>query len=421
MMTIALNNIRIIDKFSPYNEQVKSLLIEDGVIKVIGDAPLQAELKVEGDDLSVSVGWFDLGTYVGDPGYEHKEDIESICEVAAAGGFTEIAVLPNTLPPIQQKNGVKYLTAGNPNRLVQIYPIASVTFNNEGTEITEMIDLHHAGAVAFSDGLKPIWNTDILLKGLQYLKKINGLLMQRPEDKWLNLYGQMHEGQMSTSLGLKGIPALSEYLTIERDLKLLQYTSGKIHFSNISTSESVALIRQAKQQGLQVSCDVAVHNLHFDDQLVLDFDANYKVNPPLRSREHIDSLWTGLKDNTIDAIVSAHRPHDEECKKLEFDLADFGMLGLQTLFPLMLQHAGDFSIPQMIEKISSGPRQLLGLPNPSIKEGEKANLTIMNEKEDWVYANNTNYSKSTNSPLFKEKLKGRIKGVINNQKIKLFD
>lgn len=416
MKTIALKNIQIIDKNSPYDGQERNLLIENGLIKTITNESLSAEEEIDGTGWIACPGWFDLGAFVGDPGFEQKEDIESICKTAAAGGFTEIAVLPNTMPAIQQKNGVKYLIAGNESRLVQIRPIASITINNEGTEITEMIDLYHAGAVAFSDGLHPVWNTDILLKSLQYLKKFNGFLIQRPEDKWLNLYGQMHEGQVSTTLGLKGMPALSEYLTIERDLQLLEYTGGKIHFSNISTKQSVDLIRQAKNQGLQVTCDVAIYNLIFNEEYLVDFDANYKVNPPLRDSVHIEALWNGLKDGTIDVIVTAHRPHDVECKNLEFDLADFGMLGLQTLFPALANHKDKISLSEIIEKVAINPRRLLGLTIPSIDEGSPANITILNENEEWIYNANNNYSKSKNSPLFMQKLKGKIKGVINNQR-----
>jgi len=419
MKTIALNSVRIVDKASPFNGQIKNILIENGRIKSIGDESLLADRLVSCDGWTITPGWFDLGTYVGDPGYEHKEDKDSICEAAAAGGFTEIAVWPNTIPAVQQKNGVKYIMAGNENRLVQIKPIVSVTINNEGNEITEMIDLHQAGAVAFSDGIYPIWNTDIVLKTLQYLKKFDGVLIQRAEDKWLNLYGQMHEGPVSTSLGLKGMPALSEYLTIERDLKLLEYAGGNIHFSNISTRQSVSLIREAKQKGLNVTCDVAVYNLHFDDQYLTDFDSNYKVNPPLRSKDHIEALWKGLEDNTIDAIVSAHRPHDEECKVLEFDLADFGMIGLQTFLPIMLSHADQISMQEIISNVSVKPRQILGLPIPVIAEGEVANLTLLDEKEEWNYDETTNLSKSHNSPLFGQKLVGKVKGVINNQILKL--
>lgn len=415
---IAINDVEIADIKSPHHGMVKSILLEDGVIKSIADQPYYDASKIiNGKGLTLSVGWCDLGTYIGDPGFEQKEDIESACNTAAAGGFTQLAVLPNTFPVIQQKNGIRYLTAGNELRTVQLYPIGAISLENEGNEITEMIDLHHAGAVAFSDGLNPIWNTDIFLKCLLYLQKFDGLLMQKPEDKWLNLYGQMHEGKISTSLGLKGIPAISEYLTIARDLKLLEYAGGKVHFSGVSTLQSVDIIREAKQKGMKVTCDVAAYNLHFTDEAILDFDANYKVSPPLRSLQHVDALWEGLKDGTIDAISTAHRPHDEECKKVEFDLADFGMLGLQTFLPMLLSHQDKLSFDKIMEKVGNNPRRLLGLSVVKIQEGEMANFTIFDKKEEWVLNYDTNRSKSINSPFWGQTLTGKVKYIFSNKRM----
>ncbi len=415
---IAINDVEIADIKSPHHGMVKSILLEDGVIKSIADQPYDDASKIiNGKGLTLSVGWCDLGTYIGDPGFEQKEDIESACNTAAAGGFTQLAVLPNTFPVIQQKNGIRYLTAGNELRTVQLYPIGAISLENEGNEITEMIDLHHAGAVAFSDGLNPIWNTDIFLKCLLYLQKFDGLLMQKPEDKWLNLYGQMHEGKISTSLGLKGIPAISEYLTIARDLKLLEYAGGKVHFSGVSTLQSVDIIREAKQKGMKVTCDVAAYNLHFTDEAILDFDANYKVSPPLRSLQHVDALWEGLKDGTIDAISTAHRPHDEECKKVEFDLADFGMLGLQTFLPMLLSHQDKLSFDKIMEKVGNNPRRLLGLSVVKIQEGEIANFTIFDKKEEWVLNYDTNRSKSINSPFWGQTLTGKVKYIFSNKRM----
>jgi len=415
---IAINEVEIADIKSPHHGKIKSILIEDGVIKSIADKPYHNASKIiNGKGLTLSVGWCDLGTYIGDPGFEQKEDVESACNTAAAGGFTQLAVLPNTSPVIQQKNSVRYLTAGNETRAIQLFPIGAVSIENEGKEITEMIDLHHAGAVAFSDGLYPIWNTDIFLKCLLYLQKFDGLLIQKPEDKWLNLYGQMHEGKISTSLGLKGIPAISEYLTLARDLKLLEYAGGKVHFSGVSTWQSVEMIREAKQKGMKVTCDVAAYNLHFTDEAVLDFDANLKVNPPLRTQQHVGALWQGLQDGTIDAISTAHRPHDEECKKLEFDLAEFGMLGLQTLLPMLLSHGDKFSFDQIVEKVSSNPRRVLGLAIAKIQEGEMANITLFDKNEKWILNHDTNRSKSINSPFWGQTLSGRVKYVFNNNRM----
>ena len=197
----------------------------------------------------LSPGWFDLGTFVGDPGLEHKEDLNSLCKTAAAGGFTEVAVLPNTHPSIQSKNEVSYITQNNSARLVQVHALASITRNNKGDELTEMIDLNEAGAIGFTDGLRPVWHTDIFLKSLQYLQKFDGLLIDHPEDNWLNLFGQMHEGINSTMLGLKGMPRIAEEVAVGKNLELLNYAGGRLHFAKISTAKSVELIRSAKKKG----------------------------------------------------------------------------------------------------------------------------------------------------------------------------
>src|SRR6187455_1258160 len=228
-MKILIQSPEILDSNSPFHQKEKNVLIQNGRITEIGDKNYQADKVIKAEGMILSTGWFDLGTFIGDPGLEHKEDLESGAKAAVAGGFTEIAVLPNTVPCIQTKNDVNYLTRGNDNRLLQVHPLASVTKNNKGEELTEMIDLHEAGAVAFTDGLKSIWHTDILLKSLQYLQKFDGILIDHPEDNWLNLFGQMHEGINSTRLGLKGMPRIAEDIAVNRNIDLLGYAGGRLH------------------------------------------------------------------------------------------------------------------------------------------------------------------------------------------------
>jgi len=239
-----------------------------------------------------------------------------------AGGFTEIALLPNTSPSVETKNAISYLTRNNEDQLVTYYPLASVTRGNKGEELTEMIDLHRAGAVGFTDGLKPLWHTDIFLKALQYLQSFDGVLIDHPEDTWLNMFGQMHEGTNSTRLGLKGMPRIAEEIAVSRNIELLAYAGGRLHCARISTARTVDLIRAAKKR-LKVSCDVAAYQPVLNDELLKEFDTNYKVNPPLRERVDNDALIKGLKDGTIDVICSGHTPQDEESKNVEFDLSEF--------------------------------------------------------------------------------------------------
>ena len=418
-MDIVLNAVQIIDPKSPLNGQKKNILISNGIIKRISDKPIEAEKLIEGDDMYLTPGWFDMWSFIGDPGLEHKEDLESGTNSAAAGGFTEIALLPNTIPTVQNKNLINYLKNKSKFFLTQVYPYGAITQDTEGKDITEMIDMHTAGAVAFTDGIKPVWNTDILLKSLLYSKKFDGLIIQKPEDKWLNMFGTMNEGVNSTLLGMKGMPAISEEITIERDLRLLEYSDARIHFANISTAKSVELIKMAKQSGLKVSCDVAAYQLYFDDEYLSTFDANFKVNPPLRTKKDIDALIQGLKDDTIDAIVSSHIPQDEESKKLEFDLAEFGAIGFQTVLPVINHLMDKVSLDKLISKLVYSSRQLLKIPVPEIKQGELANLTLFDPNKEWIYNSKSNKSKSNNTPFWDKHLKGKVIGVFNNNQVVL--
>ena len=288
-----------------------------------------------------------------------------------------------------------------------------------------MLDLHHAGAVAFSDGTHPLQNPDLLLKTLQYLQPIDGLLMNRPEETLLTRFGQMHEGVQSTLLGLKGIPAIAEELMVERDLRLLEYVVGAkgntvphalnpmssaLHFSTISTARSVELIRQAKVQGMPVSCDVAAHQLVFDDSALAGFDTNLKVNPPFRLPQDVSALWAGLADGTIDAIVSDHLPQDAESKNLEFDQAEFGIIGLETVFAALITYNRELSLTQLVDKLTTRPRQILRLPPAHIAEGEPATLTLFDPDRTWVY--DRTHSKSKNSPFLGQTFTGRVIGTV---------
>jgi dihydroorotase len=421
-MKTLIRSAKIICKTSNYHDQIKDIFIENGIIKQIaGELILEADEIIEGNDLHLSVGWFDMRVHAKEPGFEHKESLESMEESALAGGFTEIALLPNTQPVVQTRESVNYLKRSGEK--VKFHPMAAVTVNCEGKDFTEMIDLHQAGAVAFTDGENPIQNPDIFLKSLQYLTQFSGLLINHPEDINLTHFGQMHDGSVSTFLGMKGMPQMAEEIMVMRDMKLLQYVmetpfikefSNKsiLHFSCVSSQETVNLIRMAKEVGIPITCDVAAHQLCFTENDLFDFDSNFKVNPPFRTQEDVDSLWEGLFDGTIDVIVSDHNPQDEESKKLEFDMADFGVIGLETVFSCINTYNKDLSLEDIIEKITDNPRKILNLVNPKIQEGEKANLTIFSPNEEQVYEEKNIVSKSKNSPFIGKTLKGKIIKVI---------
>ena len=416
-MSILIKSAKILQSGSPYHNKKLNIFISDaGLIKSIGAETPDATRVVEGKNLVVSVGWFDMRANFNDPGNEHKEDLQSGLKTAAAGGFTGVSLLPNTNPCVESKNEVSYLKAQNQKSVSQVYPMGAVTKGCNGEDFTEILDMHAAGAVAFTDGENPIWNTDILLKTLQYLQKFNGLLVNRPEDKYLTAFGTMNEGITSTFLGLKGMPGIAEEIMIKRDIELLKYAGGRIHFANISTEHAIKQVAKAKKNGLDVTCDVAAHNLVFEDSTLSDYDTNYKVNPPLRSKRDLKALEKALKNGSIDVIVSSHTPQDEESKKLEFDHADFGMLGLQTFLPMVLKKVDGNDFSEVLEKFTINPRKILGLPVPKIEVGEKANLTIFAPDQEWIYNASSNYSKADNSPWLDQTLKGAVIGVVNNGK-----
>jgi len=415
-MKILIQSPTILNSSSPFHKKKKNVLIQNGRIAEIGDKNYAADKVINAKNMILSAGWFDLGAYVGDPGSEQHEDIESLMKAAAAGGFTEVAVLPNTKPSVQSKNDISYLINSNDSRLVQIHALASVTRNNKGEELTEMIDLHEAGAIAFTDGLKSVWHTDIFLKSLQYLQKFNGLLIDHPEDTWLNLFGQMHEGINSTKLGLKGMPRIAEELPLSRNIELLNYAGGKVHFSRLSTVKSIDLVRAAKKRGLAVSCDITGYQSLMDDSVLEDFDTNYKVNPPLREKADKDALIKGLNDGTIDVLCSGHLPHDEESKNLEFDLADFGIINIQTFGSNLTTLSELVSWEDLIEKVTTAPRSLLGVEVPLIDLDQKANLTLFDPECEWTLNTKSNLSKSKNSPWFGKQVKGKAVAVFNNSR-----
>jgi dihydroorotase len=413
-MKILIQAAEIYDTNSPHHLKEKNILINNGRIAEIGDKNYSADKVIKAEGMKLSTGWFDLGTFIGDPGLEHKEDIDSGTRAAVAGGFTGIAVLPNTAPSVQSKNEISYLTRGNENRLVQIHPMASVTRNNKGEELTEMIDMHEAGAVAFTDGLKPIWHTDILLKSLQYLQKFDGVLIDHPEDNWLNLFGQMNEGINSTMLGLKGMPRIAEEIAVSRNLELLGYAGGRLHFARISTAKTVDLIRAAKKKLKNISCDITAYQPLLDDSLVSTFDTNYKVNPPLREKNDNEVLIKALKDGTIDVICSGHMPHDEESKNIEFDHAEFGMINLQTVGANLVALSEDVGWDVLLEKVTTAPRRVLNIDIPVIDVEAKANLTLFDPARTWTFDEKSNFSRSKNSPWLGQQITGKAIAVFNN-------
>lgn len=425
-MLLLIRSARVVDTTSTHHDQVVDLLIENGLITHIGVglALPDGALEIDVPNLHVSAGWVDGRAAANDPGHEHRETLTDLARAAAAGGFTDVVLLPNTSPVIDAKDTLGYVrrmaeALGGPGQPSRLHPMAAITKEAKGVDFTDMIDLHRAGAIAFTDGDHPLQNPDLLLKTLQYLRPMNGLLVNRAEEQLLTQFGQMHEGVQSTLLGLKGIPAMAEVMMIERDLRLLAYVLEQetnvpeapiLHFACLSAAESVELIRQAKAKGLPVSCDVAAHQLVFTDTDLAGFDTYLKVNPPFRSQTDVDALWNGLADGTIDMIVSDHHPHDEESKNLEFDVAEFGISTIETVFASVLTHANKLPLATFIDRLTLGPRRVLRLPSVTIAEGQAAVLTLFDPSAEWTFTRPVSPAK--NSPFLGQTLTGKVLGTV---------
>lgn len=416
-----IRNAQIIDPASPHHENAVDLFIVDGLIQKIG-APLSedADEVIDAKGAYLSPGWLDIGAQTGDPGLEHREDLEHVAAAAAVGGYTGLACFPNTQPTVHSKSEVRYILQQTKDELVEFFPIGAVSHDAAGKEITEMLDMRAAGAVAFSDGKQPVDHSGLMLRALLYAKAFDGVILNHPHDSHIIPGGQMHEGSVSTQLGLKGIPTLSETLMVQRDLDLLAYSGSRLHLYNISSAESVDLVRKAKARGLAVSCSVPVINLLFTDEDLEDFDSNLKVLPPLRTRKDRDALIVGLEDGTIDVITSSHTPLEVEAKQLEFPYAKFGVIGLETAFSVAITALqGKLSLEQLLGKITVGPRQILGLPVNSIAEGSTANLTLFNPEMRWTPTRADIRSKSKNTPFVGRELRGKALAVFRADQSKI--
>ena len=419
--TLLIRNATIVDPKSRHNGKERDVLIRNGVIESIKakiTATKVKEIDVKGACLSP--GWLDVGVHSGDPGFEHREDLDSVAKAAAAGGYTGVVCQPNTIPVVDSKTQVLYLKNRTRDNLVSFYPLGAVSQNCGGADITEMNDMHQAGAVAFTDGEKSIQDSGLMKRALQYVKSFDGLIMNFPQDKNLAHKGQMHEGVISTTLGMKGIPALAEELMTGRDISLAEYTDSNLHLSSISTAGSISLIKEARSKGLNVTASVAALNLTLDDEHLLGFDTNYKVLPPLREKNDIKALIKALKNGHIDFITSNHSPHDEESKKLEYPLADFGVIGLETTYALLNTHLGkQCSQEEFVNWLSINARKILRLPVPNVEVGEIANLTIFDPNREWTYSKDRIQSKSHNSPFIGTTFTGKVLGVVNNGQVSL--
>ena len=415
-MNLLIKQATIVDSGSAHHGKVVDILIEKGIITQIKKSitPEKGIKVIEADGLHVSAGWLDMQVNFCDPGYEHKETLDNGLRAAAKGGFTGVALMSGTKPPLHNKSQIEYVVNRAKGNLVDVFPIGTLSYNQEGKDISEMYDMQLSGAVAFSDYKKSTKDAGLILRALQYSKNINSFIITHCDDKTISPDGLMNEGVTSTKLGLKGMPALAEEIMLQRNIQILEYTGGKMHIPTISTKGSVELIKKAKAKKLNITCGVAAYNLLLDDTELEGFDTNYKVNPPLRTKDDIDALKKGLADGTIDVIVSDHNPQDIESKDLEFDLADNGMIGLESCFGVLNAALNQkISLEVMIDSLTKNPRYILGLTPVAIKEGVEANLTLFNPNKKYVFEKFHIVSSNKNSGFIGKELKGEVIGVFN--------
>ncbi len=422
MKQLLLCDVKVLDPGGPLHDSTTDILVEDGRITKTGKLKAKADVQqVRMEGLHASPGWVDLRAHFRDPGEEYKEGLVNGLDAAAAGGFTAVAVLPGTLPPVDQCATVEYLLRKAQGHAVRVLPLGCITKGMKGEQLAELFDMHQAGAVAFTDDLTPARNARLMLLALQYAMNFDGRIMAFAQEQDLSFMGQMHEGVMSTRLGLKGIPPMAEAIRLKRDLELLEYTGSRLHVDVLSTKEGVEAVRQAKARKLRVTASVAAHHLLLDDGCLRGFDTNYKVMPPLRDMEHIEALRDGVKDGTIDCIVSDHRPEDTEHKDLEFAHAAFGIIGLETSYAVAnTALKGRMTARRIVERFCQGPRTALGLPVPHLVEGEMAEMTLFAPEHQWMFTEADIVSRSHNTPFVGHRFTGKAVGIVGNGQVRLY-
>ena len=420
-MKVLLKQASIVSSASPFNGLQKDILIDEGTIVSIEDSITdKADTIVEIPGMHVSIGWMDVFSHFCDPGLEHRETIASGVAAAAAGGFTDVLLMPNTQPVVDNKSQVEYLVNKSTPLPVNVHPIGAVTKDAAGKELAEMYDMRQAGAIAFSDGIHSIQNSGLLVKALQYIKVFDGIIIQIPDDKSIGSSGLINEGIISTQLGLPGKPSMAEELIVARDIKLASYADSKLHFTGVSTAKSLEYIQQAKHDGIDITCSVTPYHLLFCDEDLQEYDTNLKVNPPLRTSSDRAALLTGLLDGTIDCIASHHIPHHIDDKECEFEYAKNGMIGLESLFGGVSSLVnGEWPLEKLIDTLSIAPRKIFGLSIPEFKEGTVASLTLFNPLEEYIFERSMIQSKSTNAAFIGKKLRGKVIGIVNKNQLVL--
>jgi dihydroorotase len=419
-MKLLIKQACITDPLSSHHGTIQDILIENGTIREIAPSVSEkADRIIDRQGLQVSPGWVDIFSNFADPGYEFKETLETGSAAAAAGGFTDVFLIPDTKPVTDGKSQVEVIRHRNSVLPVTIHAIGAITKNLEGRHLAEMYDMQNSGAVAFSDGLHPVQSSGVLVKALQYIKAFDGVIIQIPDDTSISPSGLIHEGIISTQLGLPGKPMMSEELIIARDIKLARYTDSRIHFTGVTSPKSIEYIRRGKDSGIQITCSVTPYHLFFSDDALVDYDTNLKVYPPLRSKIISEQLKQAVMDGTIDCIASHHLPHEYDSKILEFENAKFGMTGLETSYAVVQTLLPDLSAERIYALFGGNARRIFNLDPCVIEKGNQCNLTLFDMELDWTYDLAKTVSKSRNSPFHGIPFKGKAIGIIAKGKLHL--
>jgi dihydroorotase len=414
-MDILIKNATIVHAGHSHHMQKRDIKIEKGIISSIRKSIKQkdSEQIIEGKSIHVCIGLCDIGTHSGEPGYEHRENIQSLTKAALKGGYTALAIFPNAKPITQTKADINFIKNHSNTNGVILYPIGALSKDTKGVDIAEYIDMYHAGAVGFSDGMNSIADSGLLSRSLQYAAQVSAPIIHHPHNALLAAGGEIHEGLTSTSMGMKGIPSICEIQPVQRDILIANYTNGRIIEHAISAEESVELIKKAQKAGTNIAATVSYMNLLHTDEDMLDFDTNLKVSPVLRSMSDRKALIKGVNESTISAIVSNHTPLDEESKNLEFTYADFGAIGLETcLIACIDKLSKEINLDILIHQLTIGPRQILGLPIPSFGEGYPANICVFDLGETTTINIETVISKSKNTPYLNQSFGAKVVAVI---------
>lgn len=424
-MKLLLKGGRIINPGRNF-DQISDLLIEDGKIIEIGEHLPEAGAEIfDAAGLVVAPGLIDLHIHLREPGQEAKEDFASGTRAAAAGGYTTVACMPNTKPVVDSAIIVNGLAErARQEAIVHVKVIGALTKGQEGKELAEVGDMLSVGAVAFSDDGHYVSNAKLLLNGLDYLRTFDGIIISHAEEDSLVEDGIMHEGLHSAIMGMKGRPSVAEDIAVSRDILLAEYADARIHIAHVSSKGAVELIRQAKARGVKVTTEVTPHHLTMTDQLVNNFDSSTKVNPPLRDKEHVDAMLAGLKDGTIDAIVTDHSPHAYEEKDVEYRFAPSGFPGLETALGVLLTnlyHTGKMNLNEIIAKMTIDPAKTFNLASGVIEPGRVADLAVIDPDLEWTVDAKAFYTRGSHSPFVGKKLKGKAVATIVNGKIVMKD